>query len=98
MDDARWGDGRGYQRDEVSAISLDLEDGAHRPSHGITVPSRSAASRKALGQVVYHDKFGRGTVLEAEGDGPEMKLTVRFAGAVKKVLARFVTGGVDVDR
>ena len=33
----------------------------------------------------------------AEGAGPDMKLTVRFAGAVKKVLARFVTGGGDVD-
>ncbi len=98
VDETRYGDGRGYQRDEVSDISLDVDDGTHRPSYGVTVPSRSASSRKALGQVVYHDKFGRGTVLEAEGDGPEMKLTVRFAGAVKKVLARFVTGGADVDR
>ncbi|MEO5988496.1 MAG: UvrD-helicase domain-containing protein [Candidatus Eisenbacteria bacterium] len=96
--ETRFGDGRGYQRDEVSDISLDPDDGPRRPSQGITVPTRSAASRKALGQVVYHDKFGRGTVLEAEGEGPDMKLTVRFASAVKKVLARFVSGGADVDR
>ena len=44
-----------------------------------------------------HETFGPGLVLDAEGEGPDMKLTVRFAGAVKKVFARFVTGGVDGD-
>ena len=96
--EARYPEGRRDSRDEITDVSFDLDDASPRPSHGITVPSRSASGRRALGQVVYHDKFGRGTVLEAEGDGPDMKLTVRFAGAVKKVLARFVSGGADVDR
>jgi hypothetical protein len=41
---------------------------------------------------VAHETFGPGTVLEADGEGPDMKLTVRFTGAIKKVFARFVTG------
>jgi DNA helicase-2/ATP-dependent DNA helicase PcrA len=59
---------------------------------------RSANARRAVGKRVMHEKFGAGTVLEAEGDGPDMKLTVRFTGAVKKVLARFVSGVGDGDQ
>jgi DNA helicase-2/ATP-dependent DNA helicase PcrA len=58
---------------------------------------RSANSRKAIGKRVLHEKFGAGTVVEADGDGPDMKLTVRFTGTVKKVLARFVSGAGDGD-
>jgi DNA helicase-2/ATP-dependent DNA helicase PcrA len=58
---------------------------------------KSANARRAVGRRVMHDKFGAGTVVEADGDGPDMKLTVRFTGAVKKVLARFVTGAGDGD-
>jgi hypothetical protein len=50
-----------------------------------------------VGLRVLHETFGPGTVLEADGDGPNMKLTVRFTGAIKKVLARFVTGVADGD-
>jgi len=45
-----------------------------------------------VGRRVAHDTFGTGTVLEADGDGADLKLTVRFTGAIKKVYARFVTG------
>ena len=58
---------------------------------------RSASARRAVGRRVIHDSFGPGTVLEADGEGPEMKLTVRFTGAVKKVYARFVSGVDDGD-
>jgi len=58
---------------------------------------RTAASRRAVGRRVMHDTFGAGTVIDAEGDGPDMKLTVRFTGAVKKVFARFVSGVGDGD-
>jgi DNA helicase-2/ATP-dependent DNA helicase PcrA len=75
-----------------------LDDAEHVPMHIPLVASgRTAASRQAVGRRVLHEKFGAGTVLEAEGDGPDMKLTVRFTGAVKKVLARFVTGAGDGD-
>ena len=91
----QWDEGRGQQYDEINDLSFDVDESAGGPSHGVSAPARSAAARKAIGQRVYHEKFGMGTVLEAEGEGPEMKLTVRFTSAIKKVLARFVTGGSD---
>jgi DNA helicase-2/ATP-dependent DNA helicase PcrA len=94
-DDA--GGGRTYQRDEFSDVSLDFEDVPGGPSHGVSVPARSAAARRAVGRRVRHERFGEGLVLSAEGEGPDMKLEVRFAGSVKKVFARFVTDGDDGD-
>ena len=58
---------------------------------------RSENARRAVGRRVTHEKFGAGTILDAEGDGPDMKLTVRFTGSIKKVLARFVQGVGDGD-
>ena len=95
---ARWGDGRTYQRDDVADLAFDADESAAGPTHGVTAaPVRGAAARRAIGQRVMHERFGSGTVLEAEGEGPDMKLTVRFTGAIKKVLARFVTGAGDAD-
>ena len=75
-----------------------LDDGEGATMHIPLVSSgRSAAAKRAVGRRVMHEKFGAGTVVDAEGDGPDMKLTVRFTGAVKKVLARFVTGAGDGD-
>jgi len=85
--------GRTYHRDEFSDVSLDFEEVAGGPSHGVSVPARSAAARRAVGQRVNHERFGPGVVLAAEGEGPDMKLEVRFGGSIKKVLARFVSGG-----
>jgi DNA helicase-2/ATP-dependent DNA helicase PcrA len=89
--------GRGYQRDEFAESTFDHEDVAGGPSHGVSAPGRTAASRRAIGKRVYHESFGAGTVLEAEGDGPDMKLTVRFTSSIKKVYARFVEGAGDGD-
>ena len=94
---SRWGDGRTYQKDDVNDLAMDLDDMPGGPSHGVSVPARTAASRKAVGQRVRHDRFGAGVVVGAEGEGPDMKLEVRFSGSVKKVLARFVSGGDDGD-
>ncbi len=95
---AAGGDGRTYEHDEASEISYDDEDVPGGPSHGVTAaPLRGAAARRAIGQHVRHERFGVGTVIEAEGEGPDMKLTVRFTGSVRKVLARFVTGAGDGD-
>jgi hypothetical protein len=44
-----------------------------------------------------HERFGRGVVLEAEGDGDDLRFTVRFGTTIKKVLGRFLEGGHDVD-
>lgn len=89
--------GRSYQPDDVSELTFDSDDVPGGPSHGVSMPTRNAASRSAVGKRVHHEKFGHGTVLDAEGEGPDMKLEVRFTSAVKKVLARFVTGAGDGD-
>ncbi|MBI5168887.1 MAG: UvrD-helicase domain-containing protein [Candidatus Eisenbacteria bacterium] len=89
--------GRTYQQDEFSQISFDEEVPGVGPSHGVNAAGRGETARRAVGRRVHHAKFGHGTVLEAEGEGPDMKLTVRFTGSIKKVLARFVTGGSDED-
>lgn len=46
-----------------------------------------------VGQEVSHRIFGDGTVIECEGDGDDMKVTVRFAKIGTKVLiASYLTG------
>ncbi len=96
--DERWGDGRAYRRDEAADVTFDFDENPGGPTHGVTAaPVRGAAARRAVGRRVMHERFGAGTVLAAEGEGPDMKLTVRFTGAIKKVLARFVTGTGDGD-
>ena len=40
----------------------------------------------------------RGVVVMAEGEGSEVKFTVRFGTAIRKVLGRFLSGGGDVDQ
>ena len=53
---------------------------------------RPRTDHEAVGRTVYHENFGRGTVIEAEGFGADTKFTVRFARAgVKKVIGRFLT-------
>jgi DNA helicase-2/ATP-dependent DNA helicase PcrA len=61
------------------------------------VARRGEAARRAVGREVYHEKFGRGIVVDAEGDGADLKCTVRFIVGTKKVLARFLAGGGDAD-
>ncbi|HEY2955702.1 MAG TPA: UvrD-helicase domain-containing protein [Candidatus Eisenbacteria bacterium] len=56
-----------------------------------------AARHKAVGRAVYHETFGRGVVVDAEGDGPAARFTVRFGAGIKKVLGRFLSGGDDGD-
>ena len=94
---ARWRVHRGD--DEVRDDAFDDGGGASQASAGIPLVSsgRSASARRAVGRRVAHDTFGTGTVLEADGDGADLKLTVRFTGAIKKVYARFVTGIDDGD-
>jgi hypothetical protein len=75
--------------DEVRDDAHD-EAGAAHAAGGIPLvgSGRSASARRAVGRRVAHDTFGTGTVLEADGDGADLKLTVRFTGAIKKVFAR----------
>jgi hypothetical protein len=50
-----------------------------------------------VGKEVYHETFGRGVVMMAEGEGHDVKFTVRFGTQIKKVLGRFLTGGPNGD-
>ena len=92
-----WDESRGRQYDEAADVSFDHDDVPGGPSHGVTVAARSSATRSVVGKRVHHEKFGYGTVLDAEGVGADMKLTVRFTSDIKKVFARFVTGVDDGD-
>src|SRR5439155_24270680 len=81
------GDGRGSSRPHGgrargSAAALD----------------RPAARHRAPGRTVYHESFGRGVVVDAEGEGGEARFTVRFAAGVKKILGRFLNGRDDADQ
>jgi DNA helicase-2/ATP-dependent DNA helicase PcrA len=57
----------------------------------------SATARRVIGREVYHETFGRGIVVDAEGEAGDLKCTVRFSAGTKKVLGRFLTGGSDED-
>jgi DNA helicase-2/ATP-dependent DNA helicase PcrA len=43
------------------------------------------------GQRVMHSQFGKGTIVEVAGKGPNAKILVRFEAGVKTVIARFLT-------
>ena len=99
--DRGWSDRRAAAgvRQERGDDDAAYDDDQREPALGFPLVStgRSASARRAIGRRVLHERFGAGTVVEADGDGPDMKLTVRFTGAIKKVLARFVTGAGDGD-
>jgi DNA helicase-2/ATP-dependent DNA helicase PcrA len=43
------------------------------------------------GRVVYHETFGKGTILGSDGEGSQIKFSVRFVSVgIKKVLGRFL--------
>jgi DNA helicase-2/ATP-dependent DNA helicase PcrA len=78
-----------------------LEDDATVWDEG-AVPSQTVRARpqvraRSVGREVTHERFGRGVVLEAEGEGDDLRFTVRFGTTIKKVLGRFLEGGHDVD-
>ncbi|MBS0012106.1 MAG: UvrD-helicase domain-containing protein [Bacteroidales bacterium] len=61
-------------------------------SAGSNVINQQAAEAKDLieGAVVYHDRFGRGTILSIEGEAPNTTALVDFDGSgEKKLLLRF---------
>jgi DNA helicase-2/ATP-dependent DNA helicase PcrA len=90
-----------WRRNGDAGEGLEHDPGNEGDGESMVIPrvggGRSANARRAVGLHVLHETFGPGTVLEADGDGPDMKLTVRFTGVVKKVYARFVTGVADDD-
>jgi len=47
-----------------------------------------------IGQKIYHNKFGKGVVLNVDGSGRNAKLSISFSsGQLKKIVGTFVTMG-----
>jgi len=88
----RWTDNRAGESFAASP-TFEYDDASPEAIAIPLVPGggRTAQARRAVGRQVVHETFGPGRVLAAEGEGPNMKLTVQFPGVVKKVYARFVT-------
>jgi DNA helicase-2/ATP-dependent DNA helicase PcrA len=83
---ARWGGGgRGRVPDDAEGLT-------GGPAIG-WMPPAPARRSKALGRVVFHESFGRGVVVDAEGEGADARYTVRFGTQLKRVLGRFLSGG-----
>jgi DNA helicase-2/ATP-dependent DNA helicase PcrA len=61
-------------------------------------PGAPGPRHRAVGRAVYHESFGRGVVVDAEGEGPAARFTVRFGIGIKKVVGRFLSGGDDGDQ
>jgi DNA helicase II / ATP-dependent DNA helicase PcrA len=89
-DDAGWGDDR-----------HEFDSGAGGEAESVLARSPRVAggrsSRRAIGREVFHDQFGRGVVVDAEGEGRDAKYTVRFGTVLKRVMGRFLNGGADGD-
>jgi DNA helicase-2/ATP-dependent DNA helicase PcrA len=52
--------------------------------------SSSAESNLAIGNIVMHERFGKGEIVGLEGVGADKKAEIRFdVGGLKKLLLRF---------
>ena len=80
----------GWQRMQARSSARPVSQPREKRS---TVIALEAVSAHSMGDRVFHQKFGYGTVIGIEGD----KLEIDFEKAgVKKVVARFVTGADDI--
>jgi len=56
------------------------------------VPDLGGGDDFAVGRIVTHPMFGKGTILQKEGAGDSLKLTIRFQGAgTKRIMPRGTT-------
>jgi len=90
-----------HERRRMTPESGGRAYGAHghagRARATTVAPGPPASRHRALGRTVYHESFGRGVVVDAEGEGADARFTVRFGTVIKKVLGRFLNGGDDGD-
>ena len=64
------------------------EDQRPKPAAPADPQKKGGAGR--VNQAVLHPLWGRGTVLAAEGEGDDLRLTVRFESAgTKKIASKF---------
>jgi DNA helicase II / ATP-dependent DNA helicase PcrA len=78
---------------EAARSAPDRSGGGRTPEPA----ARGGPVHRVIGREVYHEVFGRGIVVDAEGPAGDLKCTVRFASGTKKVMGRFLTGGSDGD-
>jgi len=79
------------ERGSSEHIEYDFDDGGD-PSYRPPPPtSRGGNGELAPGQPVWHNTFGTGRVVEADGGGAQARLTIDFPEVgTKRVVARFV--------
>jgi DNA helicase-2/ATP-dependent DNA helicase PcrA len=61
-----------------------------KPMSGTSSNSSGADSNLAVGNIVMHERFGKGQIVSMEGIGADKKAEIRFdVGGLKKLLLRF---------
>ena len=93
----RFGGAQAWRHSGGRAITDDNEPDGETSAPWRVTRARPHVRARSVGREVTHERFGRGVVLEAEGDGDDLRFTVRFGTTIKKVLGRFLEGGQDVD-
>ncbi len=69
-----------------------------RPGASPSFPGSANLKDKAVGRRIYHEKFGRGRVVSAFGQGADKRYSIEFQdGESRKILGRFLTGLEDGD-
>lgn len=81
---------------EIALPEADLKLLALLREAGATTPGRPTRPERAVdplqvGASVVHATFGPGEIVARHGEGAGLKLTVKFAGAERTLLARFVS-------
>lgn len=65
---------------------------SYRPRERSYAPSLGGGDDFAVGRIVTHPMFGKGTILQKEGAGESLKLTIRFQSAgTKRIMPRGTT-------
>lgn len=76
----------GNGADDGSIAGADSGDSCPAPGSGVEYNDEPAEEQYIAGQKVKHAKLGQGTILKAEPYGDDIKITILFRNAGKKVL------------
>jgi DNA helicase II / ATP-dependent DNA helicase PcrA len=78
-----------WRRDEKAAAPPAMERASQRP--GVVSPGNHPVPSLAAGDMVNHDKFGLGTVMQVEGAGDRAEAKIDFGGeyGVKHLVLRY---------